>query len=132
MTKANIFMAAGWAGLASMVLLAIGSLVAGLEPLTKVGGYMTFLCCWTLLFTRNADEYTRGLWTSAASLAFATLLVLFIALPAAEGFYDGVRESIEDRERDFYTQDISAEAVVVFAIVAFYAGLFWKRFRGGF
>jgi hypothetical protein len=129
--KANIFMIAGWVGLASLVLYVAGSVAFTSEPIAKASAYLTVGACWAMLFTRNADEYTRALWTSAASLAFATLLILFLGLPAAEGFYDGFRTAIEDRPDDYYQQDIKAGAIIGCGIVAFYIGLFWKRFRGG-
>lgn len=130
MNKANIFMAAGWAGLASMALYAVGEFALDSSALAKAGMYLTIACCWTLLFTRNADEYTRGLWTSAASVAFATVLLLFLGLPFVEGVYDGMRTALENRDDDYYQRDVTSEAVIVCAIVAFYVGLFAKRLKG--
>ncbi|MHA7818285.1 MAG: hypothetical protein ACX930_01420 [Erythrobacter sp.] len=130
MNKANIFLAAGWAGLASMVIYAIGAFALESNALEKAGIYLTMLCCWVLLFTRNADEYTRGLWTAAASLAFATILILIVGLPFFEGVYDGFRTALEDRDDNYYTQDVTAEAAFACAIVAFYVGLFAKRAKG--
>lgn len=93
------------------------------EEVAKVGGLICILCCWILLATRNADEYTQGLWTSAASLAFTALLVMMIGWPFIEGVYAGLN-GIEDGEPTFV-------GIIACAIVAFYIGLFWKRIRGG-
>ncbi len=129
MTKANIFMNAGWFGLAGLAGSAITSLVHLPDPANLVSSLVIFAACWVMLFTRNADEYTRGLWTSGASLAFATLLILFLGLPFAEGIYDGFQHVANDAPKG--TRDIPAMASIFFAVVAFYVGLFWKRLRGG-
>ncbi|EAQ30131.1 hypothetical protein NAP1_05125 [Erythrobacter sp. NAP1] len=124
MNKANIFMAAGWTGLVSLLAVIALSLTGASDALATFTSSVTVACCWMMLFTRNADEYTRGLWTSAASLAFAALLLLVFGLPALEGAYDGMTAG--ERRQDF--EPIMA---VGLAIVAFYIGLFWKRLRGG-
>ena len=131
MNKATIFMNAGWVGLAGIAATATSLIEAIPDAVTGIGMAITFVACWVMLFTRNADEYTRGLWTSGASLAFATLLIMFLGLPYAEGFYDGLRTSLEDRDDDYYQQDIPAIASIILAIAAFYIGLFWRRVRGG-
>lgn len=131
MTKANIFMGAGWVGLAAVIAVLAGS-AASLPQWFIAAGTLTCVgACWTMLFTRNADEYTRGLWTTAASLAFATMLVLFLALPFAEGVYDGFRSAHAGTPGEGNKQDIPALASIAFAILAFYIGLFWKRVSGG-
>lgn len=125
MTRADIFEWAGWIGLAG-IILALSTEIPGVpEWFAAVGGTAAIFSCWAMLFTRNADEYTRGLWTSAASLAFAAMLVLFLALPFFEGVYDGFRG-------DESGQDIPAIASIAASIGAFYVGLFWKRLRGGY
>ncbi len=131
MNKANLFMNAGWAGLCGIVLLVAASAFDLSKAVNVAGVLIVMASCWTMLFTRNADEYTRGLWTSGASLAFATLLILFLGLPFAEGVYDGFVSSHEDSGEDETQQDIPAIASIVAAIGAFYIGLFWKRIRGG-
>ncbi len=131
MNKANIFMAAGWVGLAGIAIYVAGSLLFEAVAIPVAGASIAVFSCWAMLFTRNADEYTRGLWTSAASLAFATLLILFLALPFFEGVYDGFTAAHEGIDREDVKQDISAMVSISLAIGAFYIGLFWKRIRGG-
>lgn len=124
-------MNAGWAGLLGLVIWTTAAF-AGLEKAVNVtGALITIAACWVMLFTRNADEYTRGLWTSAASLAFATMLILFLGLPFAEGVYDGFNSAHNGTPKSESKQDIPAIASIVAAIGAFYVGLFWKRLRGG-
>ena len=130
MNKANIFMNAGWVGFAGGLIAIIAKSALASDGIALSGSVVAVLAGWVMLFTRNADEYTRGLWNSAASLAFAALLILFVALPLGEGFYDGLREGLEDREGGNYKQDIPSSASIGFAIAAFYVGLFWKRWRG--
>lgn len=128
--KANIFMLAGWAGLGGIAVTLVGNIPAVIDELQIAGASLAVLACWVMLFTRNADEYTRGLWTSAASLAFATLLVLFIALPFLEGVYDGFNAAHEGDGAPPPSQDIPSLVSITAAIGAFYIGLFWTRFRG--
>ncbi|MCK0128427.1 hypothetical protein [Erythrobacter sp. F6033] len=131
MNKANIFMGAGWVGLAALVAVLAASAVS-LPQWFSVASTLTCVgACWVMLFTRNADEYTRGLWTAAASMAFATLLILFLGLPFAEGVYDGFRSTRAGTPGEGNEQDIPALTSIAFAILAFYVGLFWKRLRGG-
>ncbi|GMN01519.1 hypothetical protein [Erythrobacter sp. MTPC3] len=131
MTKANIFMGAGWVGLVALLAIGIGGLASVPKAFLVAGVMICVACCWVILFTRNADEYTRGLWTSGASLAFATLLILFLGLPFAEGFYDGFQSARDGGTGQDNERDIPAIATIALAIIAFYIGLFWKRIRGG-
>lgn len=124
MTKADIFMAAGWTGLAGLAASIAAKLLSLPDPISLIAGIVTIGSCWAMLFTRNADEFTRGIWTSAASLAFAALLIFFIGVPFLEGAYDGFTGA----ER---VQDVSYTTIIWLAIAAFYVGLFWKRVRGG-
>lgn len=124
-------MAAGWVGLLGIVASGIGLLWDLPKSAEITGALVAIFAGWTMLFTRTADEYTRGLWNSGASFAFATLLILFLGLPFAEGFIDGMRSAFEDRDPDLYQRDIPGEVTVGIAIGAFYIGLFWKRVRGG-
>lgn len=130
MTKADIFMGAGWVGLAGIAASILAATLDAPSALGATTGIVTVVACWIMLFARNADEYTRGLWTSAASLAFATMLVLFIALPALEGFYDGFNAAHEGDGAPAPSQDIPSLVSISAAIGAFYVGLFWKRLRG--
>lgn len=123
-------MTSGWAGLGGLAVAIGAALFAAPEGITLAGLLLCAFACWAMLFTRNADEYTRGLWTSAASMAFATLLILFLTLPFFEGVYDGYNaghagDGVEAQ------RDIPAILSIGCAIVAFYIGLFWKRIRGG-
>lgn len=123
MNKANIFIGASWvggAGLLASLLLQLLPVIP--EQIAVIAGLIAFTSCWVLLATRNADEYTRGLWTSAASLAFASLLVMMIGAPFLEGIYVGFTKSD--------TGGPSFEYIIASAIFAFYVGLFWKLVRG--
>ena len=123
MNKANLFMLMSWVGCASL-LVAIGLAMAPVPQAVAIfTAYISVACCWALLFTRDADEYTSGLWTSAASFAFGAVLLLFFGLPFLEGAYDGLMGN----ERQ---QDLGPEHVIGCAMLAFYTGLFWKRIRG--
>lgn len=124
MNKANMFMAAAWTGLLALLAVIALNLAGASDALQTFTASITVACCWLMLIARNADEYTRSLWTSAASLAFAALLLLVFGLPFLEGAYDGLTAG--ERRQDF--EPIMA---VGLAIVAFYIGLFWKRAVGG-
>jgi ABC-type nickel/cobalt efflux system permease component RcnA len=130
MNKASIFMTAGWIGLAGIGVTIAGSVIPDGRAIVMAGMAAAVVACWVMLFTRKADEYTQGLWTSAASMAFGTMLIVFLALPFAEGFYDGFTSAHEGLDGKNARQDIPAIATIVFAIAAFYVGLFWKRLRG--
>lgn len=122
MTKATIFVGAGWVGLFGTALALVGTAAPVLEDVGSAGAVLAFLTCWVLLSTRNADEFTQGLWTSAASLSFTSLLVMMIVWPFFEGVYAGLMD-IEDAEPSF-------AGIIGCAIGAFYIGLFWKLLRG--
>ena len=124
MNKANIFMGASYTGLAGIVMV----LAAFYEPVPQsiniAGGLLTVGSCIAMLATRSSDEYTRGLWNSGASFAFATMILLFLLLPFAEGVYDGFHGNESNR-------DIPAIVGTGCAVLGYYIGFFWKRLRGG-
>ena len=123
MNKASIFMAASWTGLAALLLTAVAAFVDGLQSLGLIGLLIVIASSMVMLATRRADEYTEGLWNAGASVAFGTMLITFLGLPAAEGFFDGVTGTDDGRS-------IPATAVTVLAFAAFYIGLFVKRLLG--
>lgn len=129
MTKANIFINAGLIGLGGLAGAAISAIVGFPQWIGTVASVVVIAACWIMLFTRNADEYTRGLWTAGASMAFATMLILFIGLPFVEGVYDGFQHAANDGPAG--TRDIPSSVSILCAVTAFYFGLFWKRLRGG-
>ena len=123
MNRASIFMAASWIGLGALVLTAVAAFAD--VPLAVTAGLflLVIISSYVMLGTRRADEYTEGLWNAGASVAFGTMLITFLGLPFAEGFYDGATGT-EDG------QNIPAAIVPVLAIAAFYIGLFVKRLLG--
>ncbi len=128
MNKASVFMASSSVGFASIGVVLFSALDAIPASVSIAAGLVSVAACWVMLFTRNADEYTRGLWTSGASTAFAIMLILFLAIPFLEGVYDGfndARNGTDDAERD-----VSAILTIAAAIAGFYIGLFYKRFWG--
>ena len=128
MNKANFFMCASWIGLAGIASPAI-ILLVDLDPI--FGSFSLFavwLACVVMLFTRNADEYTQALWRSGTSWAYATLLILLLGLPFAEGFYDGA-QTVEMGEKG--ERDIPSTATIAVAILAYYVGFFVRKLRGG-
>jgi len=128
MNKANIFMGASTVGLASVCVVLLSALDAIPVAVSIASGFVCVAACWVMLFTRNADEYTRGLWTAGASVAFAIMLILFLAFPFAEGVYDGFKDA--HNGTDNATRDISAIMTISAAIAGFYIGLFYKRVWG--
>lgn len=123
MSKATIFMTASWSGLAGIALAAISFLLSLPEAVSVVGMTLAVFSCIAMLWSRNADEFTLALWTAGASVAFGTMLITYLGLPAAEGFLDGLTGA----ERK---QDVPAWLTSALAIVAFYIGLFSKRAFG--
>ena len=121
--RASIFMAASWTGLGALALTAVAAFAEAPAALTVPGLLLVIASSYVMLATRRADEYTEGLWNAGASVAFGTMLVTFIGLPFAEGFFDGATGN-EDG------QNIPATVVPVLAIAAFYIGLFGKRLLG--
>ena len=121
--RASIFMAASWAGLGALLLTAVASVFDGLQSLGLIALLIVIASSIAMLATRRADEYTEGLWNAGASVAFGTMLLTFLGLPFAEGFFDGVTGTDDGRS-------IPATAVSVLAIAAFYIGLFVKRLLG--
>lgn len=69
------------------------------------------------------DEYVETLWQSGTSLAFAAVIVGFLALPMLEGFYDGFTGTTDG-------PDIPADVAAFAAIVAFYIGFHFRWLRG--
>ena len=123
MNRASIFMGASWAGLGALALTAIAAFADAPLAVTACLFLLVIISSYAMLATRRADEYTEGLWNAGASVAFGTMLLTFIGLPFAEGFFDGATGA-EDR------QDIPATVVPVLAIAAFYIGVFVKRLLG--
>lgn len=121
--RASIFIAASWIGLGALVLTAAAAVAEASQVITVPLLLLVIASSIAMLTTRRADEYTEGLWGAGASVAFGTMLVTFLGLPAAEGFYDGVTGT-EDG------QNIPATVVPLLAIAAFYIGLFIKRLLG--
>ena len=133
MSKVSIFMTAGWIGLAGAGVAIAGAFAPDGDGIALTGAIVAVLGCWAMLFTRKADEYTQALWTAAASLAFATLLILFILMPFAEGVYDGftmAHEGLDPGTDPAKSEPESSMGLTIMsAIFAFYVGLFWKRLR---
>lgn len=123
LNKASIFMGASWAGLAGLGITIGAALVSAPDGVGVAGIAIAILSAAVLLWTRRADEFTQSLWNAGASVAFATMLLAFPGLPAAEGFYDGLTANEGG-------QDIPAVIVPMLAIAAFYLGLFAKRLLG--
>lgn len=123
MNKAGIFMGASWTGLAGLCVAFGGALLSAPTGVAMAGIAAAILSAVLLLWTRRADEFTQSLWNAGASVAFGTMLLTFPGLPAAEGFYDGLTGDESGR-------DIPASIIPVFAIAAFYIGLFIKRLLG--
>jgi hypothetical protein len=121
--RASIFMGASWTGLGALVLTAAAAFAEAPLAITVPGLLLVIVSSYVMLATRRADEYTEGLWNAGASVAFGTMLVTFLGLPFAEGFFDGVTGAEDD-------QNIPATVVSVLAIAAFYIGLFVKRLLG--
>jgi hypothetical protein len=123
MNKASIFMGASWTGLAGLCLALGGAALSAPTGVATAGITTAILSAVLLLWARRADEFTQSLWNAGASVAFGTMLLAFPGLPSAEGFYDGLTGDESGR-------DIPASVVPVFAIGAFYIGLFVKRLLG--
>ncbi|MEL7217767.1 MAG: hypothetical protein AAGK01_04965, partial [Pseudomonadota bacterium] len=129
MTKANIFITSGWIGLAGLGSFLFAAIDGVPIAVAIAGGLVAVAACWAMLFTRNADEYTRDLWTAGSSMAFAIMLMLFLMIPFFEGVYDGFNNAHTGGENA--ERDIPAFVTIAAAIVAFYIGLFWKKVMGG-
>ena len=76
-----------------------------------------------MLIRRLRDEYIETLWQSGTSLAFAAVVIVFLALPFLEGIYDGAMGNAS-------SQAIPAEAAGFSAIIAFCVGFHFRWMRG--
>jgi hypothetical protein len=123
MSKASIFMSASWIGLAGLVLALAGAMLPQPFTVVLIGLTVTFFATLVMLLARRADEFTLSLWDAGASVAFGTMLLGLPGLPFAEGFFDGVTGNESGR-------DIPVTIVPIFAVGAFYIGLFVKRLLG--
>jgi len=123
MTKASIFLGASWIGTIGIIATPIVLLAELPDTCFVIATVLAVFSGLAMLATRRADEYTEGLWNAGASVAFGTLLILFLGLPAAEGVFDGAVGA----ERK---QDIPATTVCILAIGSFYIGLLVKRLLG--
>ena len=124
MNKASIFIGAGWTGLAGLLVALVGYLASLPGWLSLAGMILAVFSCIAMLWARRADEFTFGLWTAGASVAFGTMLLTYLGLPFLEGVFDGITGA----ERK---QDIPASTMPILAIAAFYIGLFSRRAFGG-
>lgn len=123
MNRASIFMGASWAGLGALIFTAAAAVADAPLVIAVPLILLVIGSSYVLLATRRADEYTEGLWNAGASVAFGTMLITFLGLPAAEGFFDGVTDTEDGKP-------IPAAVVPLLAIAAFYIGLFVKRLLG--
>jgi hypothetical protein len=121
--KASIFMGASWVGLAGILLYGSAFILDGSEGVRMAGMRLLLIGSIALLVTRKADEYTLGLWNAAASVAFGAALVSLFGLGFALAL-------IEVRVGKTASQGITADAVLLLQIAAFYIGLFVKRLLG--
>lgn len=125
MNKASIFMGASWTGLAGLGIAGAAAILSAPNAIAAAGTAIATLSSVVMLSTRRADEFTESLWNAGASVAFGTMLLAFPGLPFAEGFFDGLTGNESG-------QNIPASIIPVFAIAAFYIGLFGKRILGDF
>lgn len=123
MNKASTFMTSSWIGLAGIAIAAAGWLIPAIDQAVTIGLSISVVAAMVMLWARRSDEYTQGLWTAGASVAFGAMLLAFPGLPFAEGVVDGLAGA----ER---RQDIPASIVPALAVIAFYIGLFTKRLLG--
>lgn len=123
MNKANIFMGGSWIGLSGLLLVGTAQAGDAWGLLGMPGTMLLMIGSFAMLATRKADEYTLGLWSAGASVAFGTMLVSFLGLAFVEGFIDGLTDSDSGRT-------VPADTVLVLQIASFYIGLFVKRLLG--
>ncbi len=76
----------------------------------------------TLLVRRLRDEYIDQLWHAGTSLAFAAVVIVFLASPFVEGVVDGFTNAPPDQ---FFTADF----VGPIALLAFFIGFHAKWLR---
>ena len=76
-----------------------------------------------LMRRKLRDEYIQSLWAAGTSVAFVTLVIVFLFAPWLEGFFDGLTGL--DGE-----MDTPASLAPALAILGFFAGFHLKRLRG--
>lgn len=123
MNKASIFLGASWVGLSGLAFTIAGLVASGPAAVHVAGMFIAIFAAILLFWARKADEYTLGLWNAGASVAFGAMVIAYLGVPFAEGMYDGLTDSDQNR-------DLGADLTPALAIFAFYFGLFWKRLRG--
>jgi len=123
MNRASIFMGASWVGLGALILTVAAAFADAPLVIALPLILLVISSTYVMLFTRRADEFTEGLWNAGASVAFGTMLITFLGLPAAEGSFDGATDTEDGK-------NIPAAVVPMLAIAAFYIGLFVKRLLG--
>lgn len=80
-----------------------------------------------LLRRRLRDEYIQALWNAGTAVAFVVLVIVFLFAPVIEGFFDGLLGTWFDSQGKMDTPVALAPAL---AILGFFIGFHWARFRG--
>ena len=111
-------------------LLAFGAWIAahyfGAPASFGYVGIIVLLVAIIVMFaTRNADEYVSSLWSTGANTAFLAIVAYLLFGPVIEGFYEGFTRTENG-------QSLPPDAGAFVVLVAFFAGDFWKRLRGGY
>lgn len=121
--RTTIYLVMAYAGAAAIVLYIAATTLGWPDFVRGFSIGMLLVSLGMLMRRKLRDEYIQSLWAAGTSVAFVTLVLMFLFAPFLEGFLDGLTGL--DKQMD--TPVTLAPAI---AILGFFAGFHLKRLRG--
>lgn len=120
--RTHMYLTSAVMGFAATILMIAGQILDLPDFVKGVAIGLMLVSLLTLLVRRLRDEFIDQLWHAGTSLAFAAVVIVFLASPFVEGIVDGFNGSVRD-------QAITADFVGPVALLAFFVGFHLKWLR---
>lgn len=121
--RTTLYLVMAYAGTAAIVLYLAATTLDWPDFVRGFSIGLLLVSLGMLMRRKLRDEYIQSLWTAGTSVAFVTLVIVFLFAPWLEGFFDGLTGL--DRK-----MDTPASLAPALAILGFFAGFHLKRLRG--
>ncbi len=121
--RTTLYLVMSYLGTAAIALFLAATVLDWPDFVRGLSIGMLLVSLWMLMRRKLRDEYIQSLWNAGTSLAFATLVAIFLFAPALEGFFDGATGRAD-------IMDTPASLAPAVAILGFFVGFHFKRWKG--
>ena len=121
--RTSLYLAMAYAGTAATVLYLAATTLGWPDFVRGFAIGMLLVSLGMLMRRKLRDEYIQSLWIAGTSVAFVTLVIVFLFAPALEGFFDGASGRAD-------IMDTPGSLAPAIAILGFFVGFHSKRWKG--